>query len=76
MKWEPHQNPVAEHGAELREKILGYVKGDPLLERIVEYRLDHPEAKARKIAQTLGVDMNEMYNANRRLKARLKSFVR
>lgn len=57
--------------SELQEKILVLVADDVLLTRIVEYRLDHPEAKARDIAQTLEVSMQEMYNANRRLKARL-----
>ena len=61
--------------SELREKILALVADDPLLTGIVEYRLDHPEAKARAIAEALGMDMQEMYNANRRLKARLKSLV-
>jgi len=63
------------HDPELREKILPFIADDPLLTRIVEYRLNHPEAKARDIAQALGVDMQEMYNANRRLKNRLKRFV-
>lgn len=58
----------------LREKILACVDDDPLLSRIIEYRLDYPEAKAREIAETLGIAMSEMYNANRRLKARLKRF--
>ncbi|GAK59159.1 hypothetical protein U27_06135 [Candidatus Vecturithrix granuli] len=64
-----------EQDSELRENILAIVADDPLLTEIVEYRLDHPEAKARKIAEALGIDMQEMYNANRRLKARLKSLV-
>jgi hypothetical protein len=72
LQWRPYQNPTTDHMTELREKILSVVRDDPILERIVEYRLEHPEAKARTIAQVVGVDMQEMYNANRRLKARLK----
>lgn len=58
--------------SELREKILACVGDDPLLNRMIEYRLDDPEAKAQEIAEALGIEMAEMYNANRRLKARLK----
>jgi hypothetical protein len=58
--------------SELREKILALVADEPLLIRIVEYRLDHPEAKARRIARALKINMQEMYNANRRLKSRLR----
>ena len=72
LKWEASQNTTEEPGIKLREKILECVDDDPLLKRIVEYRLDHPKAKAREIAETLGVNVQEMYNANRRLKARLK----
>lgn len=61
-----------EQNSELREKILAFVADDELLSRVVEYRLDYPEAKAREIADALGVEMQEMYNANRRLKARLQ----
>lgn len=75
LKWETSQNTTEEPGAALRKKILECVEDDPLLRRIVAYRLDHANAKARDIAQVLGVDMKEMYNANRRLKPRLKSLV-
>ncbi len=61
--------------SELRDKILAFTTDDPLLRRIVEYRLEYPEAKARDIAQAVGVNMQEMYKANRRLKARLKPIV-
>lgn len=59
----------------LRGKILAFAADDALLTRIVKYRLEHPDAKARDIARALGEDMQEIYNANRRLKARLKKFV-
>lgn len=75
LKWETPQNPKEEPEAALREKILECVEDDPLLKRIVEYRLDHPEAKTRDFAQALGMEMQEMYNANRRLKARLRRLV-
>lgn len=61
-----------EKDSELRDKILNFVADDPFLRRIVEYRLDYPEARAGKIARALNVDIQEMYKANRRLKARLK----
>ena len=56
----------------LRNVILAIVTDDPLLRRIVEFRLDFPEAKARDIARALNLDMQEMYKANRRLKAQLR----
>jgi hypothetical protein len=75
LEWETPQNPTEEPEAALREKILGCVEDDPLLKCIVEYRLDHPDAKARDFAQALGLEMQEIYNANRRLKARLRRLV-
>jgi hypothetical protein len=59
----------------LRERILAQVNDEPLLSRIVEFRLDHPEARAQEIAEAVGLDMQAMYNANRRLKSRLKGVV-
>jgi hypothetical protein len=69
---------AAENGApddassELEEKILACLADDARLTAIVEYRLDHPEARAQEIAEHLGFGMQDMYNANRRLKARLR----
>jgi DNA-directed RNA polymerase specialized sigma24 family protein len=62
----------ADQPSELRGKIVAFVSDDPLLRRIIEYRLDYPEAKAREIAEALQIELSEMYNANRRLKARLR----
>lgn len=59
----------------LREKILSYFSDDPQLLKIVEYRLDHPEAKPRDIAKALSLDINkDIYNAYRRMKARAKKY--
>ena len=58
----------------LREKILAFVKDDPLLTSIVEYRLDYPEARASEIAQAVRISAHQMYNANRRLKMRLRDY--
>lgn len=61
--------------SELRERILEHLNGEPLLSEIIEYRLDHPEARAQEIAEAVGLGMQDMYNANRRLKSRLKGVV-
>ncbi len=66
---------VGTEDSELREKILHVVIDDPLLSKIVEFRLEHPDAKAQEIAESIGLDMQDMYNANRRLKARLKGII-
>jgi hypothetical protein len=66
------------HESELREKILACMADDPVLTKIVEYRLDHTEQepiKAQDMAEVLGMEIHEIYNANRRLKVRLKSLV-
>lgn len=61
--------------SELRDSILAQVRDDSLLSKVIEYRLEHPEARAQEIAEALGLGLQAMYNANRRLKARLKSVV-
>ncbi len=68
--------PVEE--SPLRTAIMELVQDDPLLLRMVEYRLDHAEEepmKAQQMATALGVPLSEIYNANRRLKARLAGLV-
>ena len=75
-----YQSNVSAHvdDSALRAAILEQVQDDPLLLRIVEYRLDHAEEepiKAQKMAMALGASLSDMYNANRRLKARLASLV-
>ncbi len=74
---EHHVPPVPdqEEQTALRENILARVADDSLLVQIVEYRLEHPEEepiKAQKLAELLDVDIQDIYNANRRLKTRLK----
>ena len=64
-----------ENDSELRDKILDVVANDPFLSKVVEYRLDHPEARAGEIARALNLHIQEMYTLNRRLKARLKHIV-
>ena len=62
----------------LYHKIMAMVADDVILRQIVEYRLTHPEEepiKAQKIADQLGYDLKEVYNANRRLKTRLEPLV-
>lgn len=69
-----HHNPKPQ-SSELRGKILQLVKDDPVLLKIVEYRLEHPEEepiKAKKLTEVFGMDIKEIYNANRRLKSRLE----
>lgn len=72
-KGSPVSDP--EDSSELRESILTRVADDPVLLQIVKYRLDHPEEepiKAQKLAELTGLDIKDIYNANRRLKMRLK----
>lgn len=70
------QRPImASEDSALQETILALVSADSLLAKIVEYRLEHPDARAQEIADALELDMPTMYNANRRLKARLKGMV-
>jgi hypothetical protein len=66
------QGCMPEDDSELRDTILHVAADDPFLRQMVEFRLDHPEARAAEIARALNVDIQEMYKANRRLKARLK----
>jgi len=58
----------------LREQILSLVDDDPLLKQMVEYQLDQAgePVKSEKLAEALRVDIKEIYNANRRLKSKLK----
>lgn len=56
----------------LRERILFWIKDDPLLVRIVEYQLTSGgDIKPRRIAEELKISIKDIYNANRRLKIRL-----
>ncbi|QTA84425.1 hypothetical protein [Desulfonema magnum] len=59
--------------SKLHEQILSLVEDDALLKQIIEYQIDSGgPVKAQKIADALGVGIEEIYNANKRLKARLK----
>jgi DNA-directed RNA polymerase specialized sigma24 family protein len=76
------QNAVAERLSpvkepSLREKILALVADDALLVQIVRLQLDAmsnlgKQLKAKVLAEKLNVAVDEIYNANRRLKARLE----
>jgi len=68
-------SPVKEPS--LRKKILALVADDVLLVKIVRLQLDamaNPgkQLKAKVLAEKLNVAVDEIYNANRRLKARLE----
>ncbi|MDM8542664.1 hypothetical protein QUF90_16440 [Desulfococcaceae bacterium HSG9] len=70
-------SPVKEPS--LRKKILDLVADDALLVKIVRLQLDamsNPgkQLKAKVLAAKLNVAVDEIYNANRRLKARLEKF--
>lgn len=72
------KDPQVEESA-LHDNILALVEDDSLLTRIVRYRLEHADEeplRTQKIADALGVDIKEMYNANRRLKARLERLIK
>lgn len=63
--------------ADLYEAILSLTEHDELLKRMVELRHNHQDDKqlrAQKIANVLGVPVEEIYNANRRLKSLLIKF--
>ena len=76
------QNGVAERLSpvkepSLRKQILALVADDALLVQIVRLQLDamaNPgkQLKAKVLAEKLNVAVDEIYNANRRLKARLE----
>ena len=63
---------------DLRDAIIARVADDPQLLAIVEYRLAHAEEeplKAQRLAEVCGLTVTDVYNANRRLKARLASLL-
>jgi DNA-directed RNA polymerase specialized sigma24 family protein len=53
--------------AEMRE----LVRGDPLLDRMVEWWAIEPDLKPRELAEALGVDKSQIQNALKRLRRRL-----
>lgn len=55
----------------IRGQILEWLADDPLLQKMMEYRFDDPDANARQIANALKIQAKDVYNANRRLKDRL-----
>jgi len=68
---------------DLREQIISFAKDDPFLEQMVTCQLDYLDRsehsrkplKPRQLANKLEVDVTCIYNANKRLKRRLKSLV-
>lgn len=60
--------------AEDTTALLAFIQDDPSLTRIITYQLEHPQAKARELARELGMSSKDVYNANRRLKDRLKKY--
>ncbi len=67
-----------ENQSDLFDRIIERVADDPILERIVRYRLAHAEdepIKAKQVAEALEIDIHEIYKANRRLRHRLKSLI-
>ncbi len=77
---EPMENFVPDPSAEanLYDAILSLIpKDDELLKRMVAYRYEHQDDKTSKAQETvdaLGVSVNDIYNANRRLKSVLIKF--
>lgn len=63
---------ISETEPDLKEQILSLVADDPMLEKIVKHQLENPDSNPRHIAEALRIDIKDLYNANRRLKERLK----
>jgi len=55
------------------DTILKLIKGDEFLEKMVRFILKTGIIKSGEIAEKLDVDINEIYNATKRLKNRLKN---
>ncbi len=64
---------TVEENSELRRKIINRLKDDELSLKIVKIQLNSEEGLKpyKEIAETLGVDIKEIYNANKRLRRKL-----